>query len=72
MPAYAYALTVFPSSDTGAEGIDPPRHLMARHARILNPRPKALFNEHIAVADAARLHSHTNLSNIGLRDLTFY
>ena len=46
MPAYAYALTVFPSSDTGAEGIDPPRHLMARHARILNPRPKALFNEH--------------------------
>jgi hypothetical protein len=72
MPAYAYALTVFPSSDIGAEGINPARDFMARHARILNARPKALFDEYITVADAARLHPHANLSNIGLQDLTFY
>jgi len=72
MPAYAYALTVYPSSDTGAEDINPSRDFVARHTWILNARPRALFNKHITVADAAGLHPHANLPNIGLGHLTFY
>ena len=72
MPAHPDALAVFPPGDAAAARIDPPRDFMARHTRILKPGPQALFNEHIAVANAARLHLHAHLSSAGLTDVAFY
>src|SRR5207253_1864056 len=68
MPAYADALTFLPFRDVAAERIDASRDFMTRHTRILEPGPQTLFDEHIAVANAARLHFHTNLPSAGLRD----
>jgi hypothetical protein len=71
MPAYADALTFFPFRDVAAERIDTSRDFMTRHTRILEPGPQTLFDEHIAVANAARLHFHANLPSAGLRDFAF-
>src|SRR2546427_8550314 len=38
----------------------------------LRAGPQTLFNEHVAVANAARLHLHAHLSSAGLREVTFY
>src|SRR5207253_10128615 len=71
MPAYADVLTFLPFRDVAAERIDASRDFMTRHTRILEPEPQTLFDEHIAVANAARLHFHTNLPSAGLRDFAF-
>jgi hypothetical protein len=55
-PAYADALTFLPFRDVAADRIDASRDFMTRHTRILKPGPQTLFDDHIAVANAARLH----------------
>ena len=72
MPAHADALTFAPSRDVAADRIDAARDLMTRHPGKLKPRPQTLFNEHIAVANATRLHFHANLPGAWLRDFAFH
>ena len=72
MPAHADALTFLPFRDVAADRIDASRDFMTRHARILKPGPQTLFDEHIAVANAARLHFHANLAGARLRDIAFH
>ena len=72
VPPDTDTLTVLPASDTATERIDPPGDFMARHTGILNPGPETFFDEHVAVANAARLHLHANLSRARLRDVAFY
>jgi hypothetical protein len=72
MPAYADALTLFPFRDVAADLIDASRDFMTRHTRITKPGPQTLFDGHIAVANAARLHFHANLPSIRLRDVAFH
>src|SRR5712691_8785157 len=72
MPADADALTFFPLRDVAADRIDASRDFMTRHPRILKPGPETLFDEHIAVANAARLHFHANLPSAWLRDFAFH
>src|SRR5207249_1058405 len=72
VPPDTDAPTLFPASDAAADRIDPPGDFMARHTGILNPGPETFFDEHVAVANAARLHLHANLSRARLRDVAFY
>ena len=52
--------------------IDAACNLVTRHARKLKPRPDTLLNEHIAVANATRLHFHANLPGAWLRNIAFH
>jgi hypothetical protein len=45
---------------------------MTRHTGILKPGPKTLLDDEIAVANAARLHFHADLSRAWLRDVAFH
>jgi hypothetical protein len=72
MPAYADALTLLPFNDISADRIDASADFMTRHTRILNSGPQTLFNEHVAVANAARLHFHADLAGARLRDVAFH
>jgi hypothetical protein len=72
MPAYADALTVLPFRDVAADRIDASSDFMTRHTGILKPGPETLFDDHIAVANAARLHFHANLPSTRLRDSAFH
>src|SRR5438105_2093130 len=72
MPAYADALAFTPDSDIAAHRIDAPRDLMTRYPGILESGPNAVLNEHIAMANAARLHFHANLPGTWLRDIAFH
>ena len=72
MPAYADALTFLPFRDVAADRIDASRDFMTRHTRILEPGPQTLFDEHIAVANAARLHFHANLPGARLRNVALH
>ena len=55
MPAHADALTFLPFNDVAADRIDESCDFMTRHARILERAPQTLFDEQVAVANAARL-----------------
>jgi hypothetical protein len=72
MPAHADALTFLPFRDVVADCFDASSDFMTRHTRILKPGPQPLFDEHIAVANAARVHLHTNLPGARLRDVAFH
>jgi hypothetical protein len=72
MPAYADALVFFPLRDIAADRIDASRDFMTRHPRILKPGPETLFDDKIAVTNAARLYFHANLPNAGLWDFAFH
>ena len=72
MPAHANALTFLPFNDVVADRIDASADFMPRHTRILKPGPQTLFDEHIAVANAACLDFHANLPSARLRDVAFH
>ena len=72
VPARTDALARFPTSHAVADLVDPPGHFMAGHARILNPRHVAFFNQHITVANAAGLDLDEHLSGGGLRHGAFH
>ena len=69
MPADADPGTCFPMRHPGAEPVDPPGHLMARHARIIDARKHAFLDEDIAVANAAGFDLDAHLAGAGLRHL---
>jgi hypothetical protein len=56
VPPNAHALARRESGDARANHIDHSGHLMARDPRVLNTRESPLFDERIAVADAARVY----------------
>ena len=68
VPADTNALTNRPSGDIGADGINASSYFMTGHARILKPRPETLFDERVAVANAARFDFHPNLSGARFRN----
>ena len=68
MPADADALTLLPCGDVAADRIDASGDFMTRHARILKPGPETFFDEHIAVANAARFDFHAHLPGARLRE----
>jgi hypothetical protein len=55
VPAHADPLSLFPRLHVGADLVDDAGHLVARNTRVLNARPVAFLQEHVAVADAAGL-----------------
>src|SRR6185436_6738299 len=72
VPADANALILCPSGHAGAESVDAPCNFMARHTWILKARPQAVFYEHIAMANAARLNLYPHLSGAWLWDFAFH
>src|SRR5262245_39622041 len=53
MPADTHALAGRPTDDSLADGVNRAGHLVPRHARVLNPGPKTVLHQRIAVANAA-------------------
>src|SRR5207245_4559966 len=72
MPAHTDALTFLPFNDVATNRIDPSPDFMTRHTRILKSGPETIFDEHIAVANAARLYFHANFPGARLRDVAFH
>jgi hypothetical protein len=72
VPADANALAGFPFSDAAPDRVDPSRNFVARDAGILKSGPDAVFDQNIAVTNAARLDFHPNLSNTRLQDVAFH
>ena len=71
VPTDARPLARRPSDDAGADRIDHPGRFMTGHARILNTRESSLFDEGIAVADAASLHLDPHRTGAWFRYLPF-
>jgi len=67
VPPDPYSLAWRPSGDAGANRIDHPCHLMTRNSRVLNSRKSSLFDQRIAVADAACLHLDSDRSRTRFR-----
>ena len=65
-PADADALPDFPGGDVGADGVDPPGDLVARHGRVMHAGKGAGRGEHVAMADAAGLDLDAHLARAGL------
>jgi len=70
VPTDTDALSPVPLGDAVAQFIDDARHFVSWNARVLNSGPRALFREHVTVADATGFHLDAHLSWIRLRDLT--
>jgi len=51
----------------GTDGVDHPRHLMSRHARVLEVGPTSLLDQKVTVADAASSDFHADRAGPGLR-----
>ena len=72
VPPDARPLALRPSGDAAAHRIDDPRHLMTGTPGVLDPGKASLFDERIAVADAARLDFDPDRSRARLRDRPFH
>src|SRR5205814_1858325 len=68
VPADARPLARRPPGDAGADRVDHAGDLMARHPRVLNARERPLFDERVAMADAARLHLDPDRAGVGFGD----
>jgi hypothetical protein len=71
VPADADALAFFQVRDAITQGIDAPRDFVAWDAWVLEPRPQTVFDQDIAMANAARVHFHTNLPGARLGNVAF-
>jgi hypothetical protein len=71
VPAHANSLALAPIRDAGADRIDASGDFVTRHTWILKSRPEPVFNEHIAVADAACFHFHPDLPGARFREVAF-
>src|SRR5262245_14389333 len=67
-PADADALADFELTYPGTDGGDDAGYLMAGDARVLNARKERVFDDRIAVADAAGLHFDSNRAGGRLGD----
>src|SRR5262249_56522214 len=71
VPANAHMIARRPAAQAGADGIDDAGHLVTGDARILDSRKNSLFDDRIAVADAAGLDFDPEPSRRRLRDPPF-
>src|SRR5262249_2073253 len=69
--ADTHALTNRPALNTGAQGIDPPDHLMPGHARPAN-RKKAFHRARIRVADPESRKANAYLIGTGIKKRLLY
>src|SRR5438874_6017288 len=67
MPSDSNPLARFPKRHIRAHGVNPPRDLMAGNPRILQPRPVALLNQQVAVANTTSFDFDPNLPASGFR-----
>src|SRR5258708_1379005 len=72
VPADTDALICGPCCHIVADCIDASGDFMTWHTGILKPGPQTFFNQSIAVANAARLNSHSHLPSVRLSDLALY
>src|SRR5207253_11350232 len=72
VPSDTHTVAFFPLSNIGADSIDAAGDFMSRHSRVLKPRPETLFNQSVAMTNAARLHFYTNLTRVRLWNIPFY
>ncbi|MEY2493918.1 MAG: hypothetical protein QOJ45_410 [Verrucomicrobiota bacterium] len=68
VPAYAHSLPNVPSRDRGPDRIDHSDDLMSGDSRILDPRPRPVFDQRIAVTNATRLHLDSHPSALRFRN----
>ena len=66
--AYANAIAFLPSRDAHSKSIKAAGNFMARHTRILQPRPEPFFYQHVAVADPAGFHFYPHLPRALVRE----
>src|SRR5947207_20403 len=70
VPAYSGSLTFRPLRDIASDRIDAAGNFMTRHTWILNSWPQTILHQHIAVANAARLHFDSYLTGTRLGNLS--
>src|SRR5262245_46588438 len=70
MPTDTNPLTSCPGRHVIAQRIDAPANFMTWNTRILKPRPETVFDEHVAVTDAAGLNFNANLPCAWFRDIS--
>src|SRR5437588_8552059 len=68
VPADADSLAGGPFRDRGTDRIDNSDDFMSRYSRILNPRPRPLFDQRIAVTNTTRLHLDSHPSRLRFRN----
>jgi hypothetical protein len=71
MPANTHSLARLPLADVWTDCINASGDFVSWDTRVLNGRQKSFFDEHITVANAARLDLDAHLTTIGLRNGTF-
>jgi hypothetical protein len=71
VPADADPLTLYPALNLLSNFIDNSGNLMSRDARVLNPRPRSLLGQRVAVADAAGLDFDAHGTDAGFRGLAY-
>jgi hypothetical protein len=71
VPSDTDPLAASPSDHSRADGVNRTGNLMTRDARVLNAGPKALFDQRITMADAARRHFDPDRSRRRLGDRSF-
>src|SRR5438552_8228918 len=71
VPSDTDPLAASPSDHSRADGVNRAGNLMTRDARVLNAGPKALFDQRITMADAARRDFDSNCSRRRFRYRSF-
>src|SRR5262252_3199266 len=72
VPADTDALTGLPDLDVGAHDVDAPRDLVPRDARVREPGPEPILDEHVAVTDAAGLDLDAHLMTLRVGNRTLH
>jgi hypothetical protein len=65
VPSHTDPLAQHPLTHVRTYRIDDPDNFMARHTRVLDPRPQTLLSKNIAVTDSAGLHLNQNMPHCG-------
>jgi hypothetical protein len=68
MPTHPDAISHPEAGDSVADLVDDAHDLMTWHTRKLDPRPKTVFYEVIAVTDSTSVYSDADLARTGLGD----
>ena len=69
VPTHTHPLACYPTGHARTDLINHSGNFMSRNTWVLDARPMSFFCKRIAVTDAARLHTNTNLTHSGLRNL---
>src|ERR1700730_14100989 len=71
MPSNADPLAFLPDSHARTKFIDNTSDFVSGDARVLDPRPTALFRKRVAVADSASLHANSDVTGGRVRNFSF-